>query len=302
MLPSKDLTNTFGATASTMNATCSFLMAFHVVGVLFNLRTLASCFKDKARYTVLENCRGVMIFQCMLHIALLALNAEESLKTFVFSMKEQNWCATNNVLVILLGFLLVYNLLGMLAIEYHSVVCLKRALVPQVALLGTLTAGIITTGLFLWGGFFTLEELCASHLATTVTCSLLLVLMLSIVWQICSSPEYIATKMKSSAESSGNLLNLLSKNKTSACLTFLFLFCVALTFLVDLIDSNVSFEDFEKVVFYERVFYLFVMCFGVGISLPVIFHEIIVSSVDEELITDDPTITVHVQGEKTLSI
>ena len=270
-------------------------MAFHVVGVLFNLRMLTSCFKDKSRYTVLENCRAAMIFQGMLHIALLVFNAEESMKLFEFNMEEESWCTTNSAFIILLGFLLVYNLLGMLAIEYHSAVCLKRALAPNVALLGTLIAGIITTGLFFWGGFFTLEQLCASQMAMTVACSLLLVLMLSIVWLICSPHEQITTKMESSSgDSSSDLLNLLSKNKTSACVTCLFLFCVVLTMLFEFIGSNVNSEDFEETMFYARVFYLFVLCFGVGISLPVIFHTLIVSSrVDEKLIPDDPMVTIQ---------
>lgn len=271
-----------------MNAVYLLLMAFHVVGVLFNLRMLASCFRDKGKFVVLQKCRAVIIFQAILQLALLALNAEESLKAFS-SEEEQAWCTTSSVFIISVGFVLIYNLLGMITIEYPSLLCLKSALSPQVAMVGTLIAGICTSAVFFWAGFFTVEELCASQIASTVACSLLLVLMLSIVWQICTHAEQDTTTTLPTTESSRNLLDLFSRNKTSVLVTGLFILCVALTLILEAISSAVdSFPDttlFERTTFFEseRVFYLYIMCFGVGIALPVIFQQLIDSSANEEL-------------------
>lgn len=275
------------------------LMAFHVVGVLVNLRMLVHCLKEKARYSVLQSCRSGLIFQGILHVAVLALNAEESVR--VFSAEEtKNWCTTNNIFIVSLGFVMVYNLLAMLATDYHTILFLRRVLSPHVALLGTLTAGIATVSLLYWAGCFTIERLCSSQMATTVGCSLLLLVTMSIVWHIWSGPgEYVTKKMKSSEETSHDLLDLLIKSKTSTFVTCLFLFCVGFALLLELISSEASFSDIEQVedfIFYKKVFYLYVLCFGVGISLPLIFHELIVSSVDEKVTANDPP------GEKAFRV
>lgn len=267
-----------------MNVIYSLLLTFHVVGVLFNLLLMMSCFRDKEKYTLLQKSRAVIIFQSVLHVALLALGAHESMKTF--SDEEQwGWCTTDSALIIFVSFGLVYNLLAMLSIEYHTMICLKRPLSPLVAMLGTLIAGISTPGFFFWAGFFTDEELCISQTASTVASTLLLVLLLSIVWQVCTQTEHAATKTKSSTDSSHGLLNSLRKSKASVSVTALFLFCVGLALFLEAIRSNAGFEEIEqlkKIMFFERVFYLYIMCFGVGISLPVIFLQIIDSSANDE--------------------
>ncbi|KAL9970230.1 hypothetical protein ACROYT_G022570, partial [Oculina patagonica] len=118
-----------------MDPSYVFLMALHLVGVLFNIRMLASCFKDKAIYTILQKCRPAMITQCILHLSLLALNANEVTRAFR-SEQGHEWCGTTNVLMTSVGFLMIYNLLAILAIEDHTIVGLKREVSTKVAMLG----------------------------------------------------------------------------------------------------------------------------------------------------------------------
>ncbi|RMX41436.1 hypothetical protein pdam_00013497 [Pocillopora damicornis] len=57
-------------------------MAVHLIGVSFNLRFLLSCFKDKQRNIFLEKCRPIMVFQCVLQLTVLAMNANRTGKMF----------------------------------------------------------------------------------------------------------------------------------------------------------------------------------------------------------------------------
>ena len=271
-----------------MDAVYLLLMAFHVVGVMFTVRMLLSCFRDKEKYPIFQKCRAVIMLQSILHLVLLALNVDESTKVFSNELQLE-WCTTNCFLNISVGFVLIYNLLAMLAIEHPSVVCLKRSLSPQAAMLGTLTAGVSTAGILYWAGFYTVEILCASQIVSTVACSLLLLLMLSIVWQICRNTAEYATTTNSSVKSSYNLMDLLSKNKTTISVTVCFLLLVALTFSLKAILSVINFHDIkqmEEIWFFERVLYLFVTCFGVGIPLPIIFQQMIDFSANAEPIND----------------
>ena len=90
-------------------------------------------------------------------------------------------------------------------------------------------------------------------------------------------------------KSSINLLDLLSKHKITISVTACFLLLVALTFSLKAILSEINFHDvgqLEEMWFFERVLYLFVTCFGVGIPLPLIFQQMIDFSANEEPIKD----------------
>ena len=92
------------------------LMMFHLFGLFYNVRLFRSCFKDKTKYAVLQKSRPLMICQSILQLILLSLNANEA--TMAFTNKQQEeWCGTNSILMTSVGFLMIYNILAMLAIE-----------------------------------------------------------------------------------------------------------------------------------------------------------------------------------------
>ena len=259
-----------------MNASYLLLMALHLVGVLFNVRMLASCFKDKAKYTILQKCRPFVICQCILQLALLGCNAYDVTRAFG-SQQGAEWCGTNSVLMSSLGFLMIYNVLAMLAIEHHTIVGLKRALSPKVAMV---IFGIIICGILFLMSVLSASELCASNIALTVACSLLMVLILWVLWRVCTHVDHDATKL--STESS-TLLDFVSKNKATVFFSALIFLAIVLKIFLDVIGSVASsFREFQAVNFLERVIYLYVMCFAVGISLPLHFQQIIEFSPKEK--------------------
>lgn len=259
-----------------MNPSFVLLMVFHLVGVVFNVRMLVSCFKDKTKYTILQKCRPVMVSQCILQLALLTCNAYEATRTFG-SHQGAERCGTNNVLMSSVGFLMIYNILAMLAIEHNTIVGLKRELSSRVAFL---IFGIIMSGILLLMCMFSAQELCASYITLTVACSLLMILILWVLWRVCTQVEHDA--LKTSTDTS-TLLDFLSKNKTAVFFSVLIFLAIVLEIILEIISSEaVSFQEFQDIKLSEKVIFLYVMSFAVGISLPLHFLQIIECSPTEE--------------------
>lgn len=284
----------FSKVITAMNPSYLILMALHLVGVLFNIRMLASCFKDKVNHTILQKSRPFMIWQCILQVTLLVLNADEV--TRAFGEQGQEWCGTNRILMTSVGFFMIYNLLAILAVEDHTIVCLERELSPTVAMSGTLTAGVTSCGILLWAGAVTSPALCVSHIASSFASTLMIFLLLFLAFRICTQADH--DTVKSSTDETSLLLSFLSKNKTAVFLTALIaLVCTTLAIfqllstvvscVVTSVYAQGSDEEFHEAEFLQKIFYLNIIWFAVGIALPMIFRQLIDSSVNAKEFSDE---------------
>ena len=279
---------------TAMNPSYLFLMALHLIGVLFNIRMLASCFKDKAKYTILQKCRPAMISQSILHLTLLALNADEVTKAFS-SEQSHDWCGTNSVLMTSMGFLMIYNLLAILAVEDHTILGLKREVSTKVAMSGTLIAGTVSCGMLLWASAASTPELCVSYLASSVSCTLMMFLLLFLAFRICAQVDHDAGK--TSTDETSLWLSVLSKNKTAVFFTTLIVVCIVIAFFEALSTAVTSIQESDvesqKSRFFHKVFYLNIIWFAVGIALPVIFRQLIDSSANAKESLDENHYSVN---------
>ena len=252
------------------------LMAFHALGIISNIRLLLSCFTYQDNF---QNSNALVTFQSILHLTLLALNADDTMKTF--SNKQQlERSDINGVLITSVGFFLVYNIMAMIAVEYPSVFCLKQAPSARTAMFGTLVAGISTV--LFWTALFTLDPaLCNSQIASTMACSLLLLIMIAVVWRICEAAEHANTRFEIK-QSSGHIVELLNADNTSAFVATCFLVLVIFTLSLPAIGyvRNGREKHLEAVIFFQKVLYLFDMCFGVGIVLPLISSRLVMEQID----------------------
>ena len=281
---------------TAVNTSYLILMALHLVGVLFNIRMLASCFKDKASHTILHKSWPLMVWQCILQLTLLVLNADEVARAF--SEQEQEWCRTKRILVTSVGLFMIYNVLAILAVEDPSIVCLKRELSPKAAMKGTLTAGVITCGILFWVGAVSSSAPCVSHIASTFASALMILFLLMLVFRICTQADH---SMKSSTAETSLLLSFTRKCKTAVFLTaFVALVCTALAIVqllstvvscVSVVNSFYTQENYAEfwpgVGFLQKIFYLNIIWLAVGIALPVTFRQLIDSSVDVKEISDN---------------
>ena len=245
------------------------LMALHVLGIILNIRLLLSCF---AYQDIFQNINALVIFQSILHLTLLALNADDTMKTF--SNKQQlEQGDINGVLITTVSFFLVSNTMAMIAVEYPSVFCLKQSPSVRTAMFGTLVAGVSTV--LFWTVFFILEPLCNSQIASTMACTLLLLIIIVVVWRICGAEEHANTRNEIK-QSSGHVVELLIADNTSAFVATCFLVLVIFTLSLPAIEylPDVQEGHFEAVSFVKKVLHLFAMCFGVGIVLPLIFSRV----------------------------
>ena len=263
----------FGDLVFIMCPTYLLLLAFHLVGLFFNIRMFASCFKEKAKYAILQKSRPFMICQFILQVALLALNANEATTTFG-KEPSQKWCGINSVLMTSVAFLMTYNVLAMLAIEHHAVVGLRREPSSKVALL---LFGIITLGIVISVSVFSVTELCTSYTTLTVTCSTLMLLILWALWRMCT---YIDHDTPKTTTETSTLLDFLRKNKTVVFFSALTILTIVLKIILDVFCSvlfnfqSVE-EEYQGIQFFEKVIFLYVMCLAVGISLPLHFQNLI---------------------------
>ena len=281
---------------TAVNTSYLILMALHLVGVLFNIRMLASCFKDKASHTILHKSWPLMVWQCILQLTLLVLNADEVARAF--SEQEQEGCRTKRILVTSVGLFMIYNVLAILAVEDPSIVCLKRELSPKAAMKGTLTAGVITCGILFWVGAVSSSAPCVSHIASTFASALMILFLLMLVFRICTQADH---SMKSSTVETSLLLSFTRKCKTAVFLTaFAALVCTALAIVqllstvvscVSVVNSFYTQENYAEfwpgVGFLHKIFYLNIIWLAVGIALPVTFRQLIDSSVDIKEISDN---------------
>ena len=281
---------------TAVNSSYLALMALHLAGVLFNIRMLASCFKDKASHTILHKSWPLMVWQCILQVTLLVLNADEV--TRAFSEQKPEWYRTKRLLMTSVGFFMIYNLLAILAVEDPTIVCLKRELSPKAAMARTLTAGVISCGILFWVGAVSSPAPCVSHIASSFASALIILFLLMLVFRICTQAD---PSMKSSTAETSLLLNLTRKRKTAVFLTaFVALVCTTLS-IVQLLSTVVScaavvtsfytqenYAEFRPGVgFLQKIFYLNIIWFAVGIALPVIFRQLIDSSADIKEKSDD---------------
>lgn len=281
-----------------MDSIYLFLMALHLVGVLFNIRTLASCFQDKTKYTILHKSKPFIIFQCILHLSLLALNADEVTRAFS-SRQAFEWCGTNSILMSSMGFLMIFNLLAILAIEDYAIVCLEREVSPRVAMSGTVIAGFISCGVLLWASFASTPELCVSYLVSSIACTLLMFLLLLLAFRICTQVEHDIAK--TSTYETSLWISFLRKKKTAIFYITVIVFCIALAFfeVFSTVFTNIrtqeSYREFLQSRFFQKIFYLNIIWFAVGIALPVIFRQLIHSGTgDAEKLTDEKHYSVNI--------
>jgi len=255
-----------------MGPTYLVLLAFHLVGLFFNMRMFTSCFKEKEKYTILQKSKPFMICQCILQVALLGLNVNEATRVFG-KERIQEWCGTNMVLMTSVGFLMVYNVLAMLAIEHHTIIGLRREPSPKVALL---MFGMITFGIVCSISVFSATKLCTSYRTLIVVCSLLMLLILWALWRVCT---FVDRDIPKTTTETSALLDFVSKNKTVVFFSTLIFLALFLKIFLDVISSVVfnfhPVEEFQGIQFFEKVVFLYVMCFAVGISLPLHFQNLI---------------------------
>lgn len=126
------------------------LLALESVGIVFNVRMLWSCFRDKAKHTILQRCRLLFIFQFIYEVTIIAIDASKVWKILDGHRETEN-CSVNNVLSGSIIFLTIFNIIAILmTTSDHAVVYQEIQLSPNLLLSALLCFGVIVSAMIYW--------------------------------------------------------------------------------------------------------------------------------------------------------
>ena len=251
------------------------MAALDLAGIVFNIRMLQSCFKDKTKYTFLQKCRTLTICQCACQGIILVADAVESWKGFEIQPREA--C---NVFIILMCstlFFQVCNLLAILVIYFdHPVGQGNLELSSKLKISAALSLGFIGCVVIWWCSCFSQDFF--SQMAITV----LFVVAVAFVVLLfpADARKIIQDPLDDAAtpETSTKTYSLLCKvYKEQRQVFFIILLLVCLVVIISGSPHSAETEGFK-----EMFFYSIVTRFVVGIILPVTFSDLIELSQKEE--------------------
>ena len=252
------------------------MAALDLAGIFFNIRMLRSCFKDKTKYTFLQNCRTLTVCQFVCQAIILVADAVESWKGFEIQPRE-----TCNVFRILMCSTLFFqgcNLLAILVIYFdHPVGQGNLELSSKLKISAALSLGFIGSVVIWWCSCFAQDFF--SQLAITV---LFIVAVAFVVLLFAADATKIIQDPLDDAatpETSTKTYSLLCKVYKEHQRPVFFIILLLLSLVVILSGSP---HSAETEGFKEMFFYSIVTRFVVGIILPVTFSDLIELSQKEE--------------------
>lgn len=249
------------------------MAALDLTGIVFNLRMLRSCFKDKIKYTFLQKCRAVAVCQCACQVTILVADAVESWKGLQTQPRE--YCDVFRVLSSSTLFFQGCNLIAILIIFFDqpklhgaSELCYKLKISAALCL-------GFTGSLIRWYSCFAQEFLFQMVLRVVYVVTVAFVVFLfayNARNNIHDKPE------DETQQASMKTCSLLWKVFKEHRVPLLFITLLLACFLVILSWSFRSVENESQ----KDVLYLVITRFVVGIVLPVTFTDLIELSKQEE--------------------
>ena len=253
-----------------------FMAALDLAGIFFNIRMLRSCFKDKTKYTFLQNCRTLTICQCACQVIILVADAVESWKGFEIQPRE-----TCNVFRMLLCSTLFFhgcNLLAILVIDFdHPVGQGNLELGSKLKISAALSLGFIGSLVIWWCSCFSQDFF--SQMAITVlffvSVAFVVLLFAADARKIIQDPLDAAATPETSTKTYSLLSEVYKEHQRPVF--FIILLLLSLVLILSGSPHSAETEGFK-----EMFFYSIITRFVVGIILPVTFSDLIELSQKEE--------------------
>ena len=248
------------------------MAALDLAGIIFNLRMLRSCFKEKERYTFLQKCRTLAICQCACQVLILLADAVESSKGFETESRES--CDVVRVLSSSTLFFQGCNLMAILIICFdqpsaHGTSELHSKLKASVAL----SLGLIGSAIIWWNSCFFQDH--SPHIFQMNPLPILFAVSVAFVFLLFAwdarniiHDKFEDDPQEPSMETCSLLWKVLQEYRRPVLSIFLLLVCL----LVILSWSPRSAENVENL---KNVLYSVITKFVVGIVIPVTFSELI---------------------------
>ena len=276
MVRSKNSTSiTIRGLFSTMSLIYTLLMAaLDLAGIAFNLRMLRSCFKDKTKYTFLQNCRTLAICQCTCQVIILLVDAAESWKGLETEPRES--CNVIRVLSSSMLFFQACNLMAILIIYFDQPTAHEASeLCSKLKISAALFLGFTGSAMIWWYTCSSREFLFQMVLKVIFLTTVAFVILL-FAWDARNNihVQLEVDTQHASTKACSLLWKIFKGNRRTVLFITLLLVC----FLVILSWSPRSAENETR----KDVLYSVIIRFVVGIVFPVTFTDLIELSNQEE--------------------
>ena len=258
-----------------------FLSLLELTAVVFNLRMLLSCFKDKTKYPFLQRGRMFFICQWICQVTILVADAVESWKGFGSQLKES--CNIFRVLSLSLMFFQAYNLMAIVIILSESQVKGEnREFSTKLKISAVLVLGLTGSATISWYNCFSPQNLSRMFLKAILFASAIFVILI-----VSAAARNISIEDTPTDETQpeASVWKIFPKKRYLFLVTLLIMcLIIILSWEPHSESSRNSYkpEDFEEVIVLKEVAYSVVETFFVGIVLPVILTNLIDSNYEEK--------------------
>ena len=133
-------------------------MPLDLAALVFNVRMLRTCFKDKTKYKFLQRGRILVICQCTCQVTILVTDAIESWKGFASQLRE--YCNIYRILSLSVMFFQACNLTAILTIYFkRRETSGNRELSTKLKVFAVLSLGFTGSVVIWWYNCFSLHIL-----------------------------------------------------------------------------------------------------------------------------------------------
>jgi len=248
--------------------------ALDLAGIIFNMRMLRSCFKDKTKYTFLQKFRALAICQCACQVVILVADAVESWKGLETQPRES--CNVFRVLSSSALFFQGCNLIAILIIYFDQPTAHGASeLCSKLKISTALSLGFTGSAMIWWYTCSSQEFLFQMALRVIFVVSVAFVVLL-FAWDARNTiqDQLEDDTQQASMNTCSLLWKVLKEHRRSVLFITLLLVCL----LIILSGSPRSAEN-EAL---KDALYSVITRFVVGIVLPVTFTDLIESSKHDE--------------------
>ena len=251
------------------------MAALDLAGIIFNLRMLRSCFKDKTKYRFLQKCRALTICQCACQVTILLADGIESWKGLETQPRES--CNVFRVLSSSTLFFQGCNLMAILIIFFDQPTSHGASeLCSKLKMSAALFLGFTGSAMIWWYSCFAQEFFFQMAIRVILVVSVTFVVLL-FAWDARNNIHNQledATQEASAMKTCSLLWKVFKEDRRP-----LLFITLLLVFLVVILSwSPRSAENEAR----KDILYSVITRFVVGIVLPVTFTDLIELSDEEE--------------------
>ena len=261
-----------------MNLECVILMAFlDLAAVVFNVRMLLSCFKDKTKYKFLQRGRILAICQWACQVTILVSDAAETWKGFASQHGE--YCNIYRILSLSVMFFQACNLTAILTIYFERPVTRgHRAPSTKVKISAVLSLGCTGSVMIWW--YNCLSPEIVSQMALIAVFAATVISIIVLVIDAAARNMNIQDRQEENTPEA-SLWKFCKETKRSVffiTLFSLFIMCLVVSLSGEPRSESTLSQDFEKRFALMEALYLVYIRYIVGIVLPLALSGLIDSS------------------------